>query len=81
MLTVLGAAAKLERATILARTSEGRARAKAKGKSLGRPYKLTPAQQDEARAMLAAGRGVREIAPIFNVSPPTISRLKTNAAS
>jgi len=75
MLTVLGAAAKLERATILARTAEGRARAKAKGKSLGRPFKLTPAQQAEARAMLAAGRSTTEVAEIFNVSQPTISRL------
>jgi DNA invertase Pin-like site-specific DNA recombinase len=75
MLTVLGAAAKLERATILARTAEGRARAKAKGKSLGRPFKLTPTQQAEARAMVAANRGVREVAEIFNVSPATISRL------
>lgn len=75
MLTVLGAAAKLERATILARTSEGRARAKARGKSLGRPHKLTPAQQTEARAMLAAGRSTHEVGEIFNVSHSTIVRL------
>ena len=75
MLTVLGAAAKLERATILTRTAEGRARAKAKGKSLGRPFKLTPTQQSEARAMLDAGRGVCEVAEVFNVSHSTISRL------
>jgi DNA invertase Pin-like site-specific DNA recombinase len=75
MLTILGAVAKLERATILGRTAEGRARAKAQGKSLGRPYKLTPEQQREARAMLAANRGTREIAKVFNVNASTISRL------
>jgi len=79
MLTVLGAAAKLERATILARTAEGRARAKAKGKSLGRPFSLTPAQQAEARAMVRAGRSLREVAELFNVSAPTISRLNALA--
>jgi len=75
MLTVLAAVAKLERATILGRTAEGRARAKAQGKSLGRPFKLTPEQQREARAMLAAGRATRDIAKVFNVNPSTISRL------
>jgi DNA invertase Pin-like site-specific DNA recombinase len=81
MLTVLGAAAKLERATILARTTEGRVRAKAKGKSLGRPFKLNSTQQAEARAMLDAGRGVCEVADVFNVSHSTISRLPAAASS
>jgi DNA invertase Pin-like site-specific DNA recombinase len=48
MLTILGAAAKLERATILARTGEGRARAKAAGRSLGRKHKLTLDQRKKA---------------------------------
>jgi len=75
MLVVLAAVAKLDRATILARTAEGRARAKAKGKSLGRPHKLTKAQQAEARAMLAAGRSTHEVGEVFNVSHSTIVRL------
>jgi len=41
MLTVLGGLAGFERELIRARTSEGRARAKAEGKSLGRKPKLT----------------------------------------
>src|SRR6476620_3310451 len=45
MLTVLGGLAEFERELIRARTSEGRARAKANGKSLGRPFKLTPHQR------------------------------------
>jgi hypothetical protein len=41
MLTVLGGLAEFERELIRARTSEGRERAKARGQSLGRPFKLT----------------------------------------
>src|SRR4249920_3278390 len=48
MLTVLGGLAEFERELIRARTSEGRARAKANGKSLGRPFKMTPHQRREA---------------------------------
>ena len=76
MLTILGAAAKLERATILARTGEGRARAKAAGRSLERKHKLTLEQRKEALAILGQNRGVREVAGVFNVSHSTISRLK-----
>ena len=43
MLTVLGGLAEFERELIRARTSEGRAQAKANGKSLGRPHKLNSA--------------------------------------
>jgi DNA invertase Pin-like site-specific DNA recombinase len=49
MLTVLGGLAEFERELIRARTSEGRARAKARGVHMGRPPKLTPHQQAEAR--------------------------------
>ena len=45
MLTVLGWLAEFEREFIRARTGEGRARAKARGKSLGRPFKLTAHQR------------------------------------
>ncbi len=48
MLTVLGGLAEFERELIRARTGEGRARAKARGQSLGRPFKLTPHQRQEA---------------------------------
>jgi DNA invertase Pin-like site-specific DNA recombinase len=42
MLTVLGGLAAFERELILARTSEGRVRAKARGVTLGRRPKPTP---------------------------------------
>jgi len=75
MLTVLGGLAEFERELIRARTGEGRARAKARGHSLGRPFKLTAHQRKEAAARKAAGEPVREIARSFNVSAATISRL------
>jgi DNA invertase Pin-like site-specific DNA recombinase len=46
MLTVLGGLAEFERDLIRARTGEGRARAKANGKHLGRPFKLACALYD-----------------------------------
>lgn len=75
MLTVLGGIAEFERDLIRTRTSEGRARAKAEGRSLGRPFKLTPHQQAEVRSRKANGESVREIARSYNVSPSTISRV------
>lgn len=75
LLTFLGGVAEFERELIKSRTSEGRARAKARGQSLGRPFKLTSHQRDEARARRANGEAVREIAKSYNVSASTISRL------
>lgn len=75
MVTILGGLAEFERELIHARTAEGRSRAKARGKSLGRPFKLTPHQQAEAKARRLAGEGICEIARSYNVSPSTISRL------
>ena len=76
MLTVLGGLAEFERELIRSRTGEGRARAKARGQSLGRPFKLTLHQRREACARKANGEPVREIARSYNVSPSTISRLQ-----
>ncbi|MBK5257395.1 MAG: recombinase family protein, partial [Vicinamibacteria bacterium] len=45
MLTVLGGLAEFERELIKSRTAEGRRRAKSMGRSLGRPFKLTPHQR------------------------------------
>src|SRR6267378_4716759 len=76
MLTVLGGLAEFERDLIRARTSEGRARAKARGVKLGRKPKLTDHQKREAiRRRDCDGDPVREIARTYNVSHSTISRL------
>jgi DNA invertase Pin-like site-specific DNA recombinase len=75
MLTVLGGLAEFERSLILARTSEGRLRAKARGVRFGRKPRLTPHQQREALARRAAGEACVEIARSYAVSHSTISRL------
>ena len=72
---ILGVAAKLERSRILERTARGRADAKEKGVKFGRKPILTPHQQKEARARLDAGETQRSVAPSYNVSQSTISRL------
>ena len=76
MLAVLGGLAEFERELIRARTGEGRARAKARGQSLGRPHKLTPHQRREAIRRRESGtESLVEIGRTYNVSAATISRL------
>jgi DNA invertase Pin-like site-specific DNA recombinase len=75
MLTVLGDLAEFDRELIRIRTGDGRARAKADGKRLGRKPKLTPHQKEEAIRRRDEGESVRAIARTDNVSASTISRL------
>jgi DNA invertase Pin-like site-specific DNA recombinase len=75
MLTVLGGLAEFERHLILARTSEGRHRAQARGVRFGRKLKLTAHQRQEALARRVAGEALVDIARSYAVSHSTISRL------
>ena len=75
MLTILGGLAEFERELILARTGDGRARAKAKGVRFGRPRKLTPHQRQEALQRLAEGETQADVARTYNVDATTIGRL------
>src|SRR5499427_4628435 len=75
MLAVLGGLADVERDLIRTRTAEGRNRAKAQGKHMGRPPSMTPAQQKEAIRRRAQGAALEELAHSYNVSRATISRL------
>jgi DNA invertase Pin-like site-specific DNA recombinase len=75
MIAVLGGLADVERDLIRTRTAEGRSRAKAKGQHMGRPPKLTPQQQKEARKRRAEGATLKELAQTYNVGRATISRL------
>ena len=61
MLAVLGGLADVERDLIRTRTAEGRSRAKAKGKQMGRPPSLTPVQQKEATKRRAQGATLPDI--------------------
>jgi DNA invertase Pin-like site-specific DNA recombinase len=79
MLTVLGGLAEFERELIRARTGEGRARAKARGKRFGRKPKLTEHQRREAVKRRDAGEALTDIARTYNVSHSTISRLTASS--
>jgi DNA invertase Pin-like site-specific DNA recombinase len=71
MLAVLGGLADVERDLIRTRTAEGRSRAKARGKAMGRP----PSLKKEAIRLRAQGETLAELARSYNVSRATISRL------
>jgi DNA invertase Pin-like site-specific DNA recombinase len=79
MLTVLGGLAEFERSLIIARTSEGRKRAIAAGRKMGRKPKLTPYQQAEALRRLNAGESQDDVAMTYGVHQTTISNLLLNA--
>jgi DNA invertase Pin-like site-specific DNA recombinase len=76
MLAVLGSVADVERDLIRTRTAEGRVRAKARGRHMGRPPKLNSEQRREAITRRDAGEAVAEIARTYNVNRMTITRLK-----
>jgi DNA invertase Pin-like site-specific DNA recombinase len=77
MIDVLGGLADVERDLIRTRAAEGRSRAKARGQHVGRPPKLTPQQQKEARQRRAEGATLKELAKSYNVGRATISRIAT----
>ena len=75
LLNILGSIAEFERELIKSRTSEGRARAEARGVQFGRKPKLSRFQIEEALARRQAGEALSEIGRSYNVSHSTISRL------
>ena len=76
MFQITGAFAEFERHLIVARTSEGRKRARARGVLFGRPRELRPHQRGEAIERRDAGdETLTDIARSYNVSHSTISRL------
>ena len=75
MIAVLGGLADVERDLIRTRTAEGRSRAQRRGQHMGRPPKLTDAQQAEARRRRAQGATLAELARSYHVGKSTISRL------
>ena len=76
MLAVLGGLADVERDLIRTRTAEGRSRAKARGVHMGRPARLTPAQQQEVRQRLTDGETHADLARSYAVGISTIQRIK-----
>jgi DNA invertase Pin-like site-specific DNA recombinase len=77
MLAVLGGLADVERDLIRTRTTEGRSRAKAQGRHMGRPPSLRPAQRKRrsggarrARRWKNSPAATMSAAPRFHGSPP-----------
>lgn len=75
-MAVIAAVAEFERDLLIERTQAGLARAKAEGKSLGRPSALSAKQQHEVRARLARGESVAAVAREFGTSRQTVMRAR-----
>ncbi|MDF2365641.1 recombinase family protein [Sneathiella sp.] len=72
---IMGALAEFERSLISERTKAGMASAKARGKKLGRPRKLTDIQLRHARKRIeTGGTTIRALAEKLGVSPKTLSK-------
>jgi putative DNA-invertase from lambdoid prophage Rac len=78
---VLSAVAEFERDLLIERTQAGLARARAEGKTMGRPSALSVAQQAEARRRLAQGESVSQLARDYNTTRQTIMRVRERSAS
>ena len=76
MMQMVGAFAELERAMIRERTSAGLAAARAEGRVGGRRKKLDAAKRREiAESVLSGRKSGAEMARLYGVSPPTVSRI------
>lgn len=76
MMQMIGSFAEFERAMIRERTSAGLAQARAEGRVGGRRRKLNPKQRSEIADSVISGRkSAAEMARIFGVSQPTVSRI------
>ena len=76
MMQMVGAFAEFERAMIRERTSAGLAAARAEGRIGGRRKKLDDAKRREiAEAVISGRKTAAQMARIFGISPPTVSRI------
>jgi DNA invertase Pin-like site-specific DNA recombinase len=74
-LQIIGAVAEFERALIRERQREGIAKAKEKGKHLGRVRKLTDEQEDLLRSKAVAGEEKIKLAHEFGISRQSVYRV------
>jgi putative DNA-invertase from lambdoid prophage Rac len=77
---VIAAVAEFERDLLVERTRSGLERAKAQGKSLGRPSALSNEQQEAVRLRLDRGGSVAQLARDFKTSRQTIMRVRNEKA-
>lgn len=75
MLQMAAVFAELERAMVRERVNAGLARAKAQGKTLGRP-KVAEGTEGAIRARLAAGEGMVKVAKALGVGVSTVQRVR-----
>jgi DNA invertase Pin-like site-specific DNA recombinase len=71
---IFGSIAEFERAIIRERTKAGVVAAKARGRSGGRPAKLTGERAEHARNLLAAGSSVSSVARSMGISRASLHR-------
>ena len=76
-MNVLNAVAQFERDLLIERTQSGLNRAKAEGKTLGRPATLSEQQKQAVRDELAAGVSVSALARKLDTSRQTVMRART----
>ena len=73
---MVGAFAEFERAMICERTSAGLAAARAEGRIGGRRRKLDAAKQREiAESVITGRKSGADMARLYNISQPTVSRI------
>jgi putative DNA-invertase from lambdoid prophage Rac len=75
-MNVINAVAQFERDLLIERTQAGLSRAKARGKSLGRPPALSAVQQQIVREKIENGEAISAIARQFSTSRQTIMRVR-----
>jgi putative DNA-invertase from lambdoid prophage Rac len=75
MLNMLVAVAEMERDLLVERTQAGLARAKAAGKTLGRPAKTTDSQRAEIVAMRKSGATISALSRTYGISRASIMRV------
>ena len=75
MLNMLAAVAEMERDLLVERTQAGLTRAKASGKTLGRPTKTTASQRAEIVAMRKGGTSISVLSRTYGISRASIMRV------
>src|SRR4051812_11881908 len=79
-MNVINAVAEFERDLLIERTQAGLSRAKAEGKTLGRPPNLTDDQRRAVKLRLEQGATVSALAREFNTSRNTVVRVRDDKA-
>lgn len=75
MLTMLAAMAEMERDLLIERTQAGLARAKAQGKTLGRPSVTSDKQRQEMKDMHSKGTSISALSRAYGISRASVMRI------